>query len=323
MAPRIKLIVVFFTYFGASFETHATFRSVAYRSWSRIGSCLWLDPATGGRTTSRCYAENRSGTDVKSRRPSTSSNTAPQWIVIRDTSCPPSTPRSFRRYLGQVTDNYQCVTKICRQQIETSHSFQNSLQSKWKILLSSWLLFSRWCFLWSVYWRWWCLFWCSLDCLRPFYSKKLVRINSSSWDVFLDSAGYCPIIDPEKLLSLKIGSHAYAWISRGFRSQLQLCDEKCSCFKCSVFSQSKPMSLIVFACLWLCSHVSDCVRMSLLVFACLWLCSHVSDCGARQLSGRRPDSQSREPGFESPFATISKIQGIFFHSIDAPVDSAV
>ena len=40
MAPTIKLIVVFFTYFGASFETNATFRSVAYRSWSRIGSCL-------------------------------------------------------------------------------------------------------------------------------------------------------------------------------------------------------------------------------------------------------------------------------------------
>ena len=56
--------------------------------------------------------------------------------MIRDTSCgvscPPSTPRSFRRYLGQVTDNYQCVTKICRQQIETSHSFQNSLQRKGK-----------------------------------------------------------------------------------------------------------------------------------------------------------------------------------------------
>ena len=36
----LLLIVVFFTYFGASFETNATFRSVAYRSWSHIGSCL-------------------------------------------------------------------------------------------------------------------------------------------------------------------------------------------------------------------------------------------------------------------------------------------
>ena len=30
-------------------------------------------------------------------------------------------------------------------------------------------------------------------------------------------------------------------------------------------------------------------------------------CGARQLSGGMPDSQSSEPGFESPFATVSKI----------------
>ena len=29
--------------------------------------------------------------------------------------------------------------------------------------------------------------------------------------------------------------------------------------------------------------------------------------GARWLSGRMPDSQSSEPGFESPFATVSKI----------------
>ena len=29
-----------FTYFGASFETNATFRSADYRSWSRIGGCL-------------------------------------------------------------------------------------------------------------------------------------------------------------------------------------------------------------------------------------------------------------------------------------------
>ena len=38
---------------------------------------------------------------------------------------PPSTPRSFRRYLGQVTYN-QCVIKICSLQIETSHSFQRN-----------------------------------------------------------------------------------------------------------------------------------------------------------------------------------------------------
>ena len=29
--------------------------------------------------------------------------------------------------------------------------------------------------------------------------------------------------------------------------------------------------------------------------------------GTRQLSGRMSDSQSSEPGFESPFSTISKI----------------
>ena len=29
--------------------------------------------------------------------------------------------------------------------------------------------------------------------------------------------------------------------------------------------------------------------------------------GSRLLSGRTPDSQSNEPGFESPFATVSKI----------------
>ena len=36
-----------------------------------------------------------------------------------------------------------------------------------------------------------------------------------------------------------------------------------------------------------------------LLFVCVWR-------GARQLSGRMPDSQSSEPGFESPFATVSK-----------------
>ena len=33
--------------------------------------------------------------------------------------------------------------------------------------------------------------------------------------------------------------------------------------------------------------------------------SHI--CGARKLSGRMPDSQSSEPGFESLFVTVSKI----------------
>ena len=39
------------------------------------------------------------------------------------------------------------------------------------------------------------------------------------------------------------------------------------------------------------------------------MCSGFRDCicGARQLSGRMPDSQSSEPEFESPFATVSKI----------------
>ena len=36
-------------------------------------------------------------------------------------------------------------------------------------------------------------------------------------------------------------------------------------------------------------------------------------CGVRYISGRMPDSQTREPGFDSPFATISKI-GIFILS---------
>ena len=35
-----------------------------------------------------------------------------------------------------------------------------------------------------------------------------------------------------------------------------------------------------------------------------------------------PDSQSREPGFESPFATVSKL-GLFRSLQDAPVHSAV
>ena len=30
-------------------------------------------------------------------------------------------------------------------------------------------------------------------------------------------------------------------------------------------------------------------------------------CGAQWLSGRMPDSRSSEPGFESPFANVSKI----------------
>ena len=36
------------------------------------------------------------------------------------------------------------------------------------------------------------------------------------------------------------------------------------------------------------------------------------NCGARWLSGRMPDSQSREPGFESPLIPMRSL-GIFFH----------
>ena len=36
--------------------------------------------------------------------------------------------------------------------------------------------------------------------------------------------------------------------------------------------------------------------------------------GAQKLSGRMPDSQSRESGFESPFATVSKIGHFSFTS---------
>ena len=35
-------------------------------------------------------------------------------------------------------------------------------------------------------------------------------------------------------------------------------------------------------------------------------------CGARWLIGRMPDSQSREPGFESPLIPFRSL-GIFFH----------
>ena len=45
-------------------------------------------------------------------------------------------------------------------------------------------------------------------------------------------------------------------------------------------------------------------------------------CGARQFSGRTPDSQSREPGFESSFATVSKF-GRFRSLHDVLLDSAV
>ena len=41
--------------------------------------------------------------------------------------------------------------------------------------------------------------------------------------------------------------------------------------------------------------------------------------GARQLSGRMPDTQSSEPGFESPLVPFRRL-GIFVISIDAPVD---
>ena len=44
--------------------------------------------------------------------------------------------------------------------------------------------------------------------------------------------------------------------------------------------------------------------------------------GARQLSGRMLDSQSSEPGFESPLLPFRRLV-IFVLSIDALVDSAV
>ena len=46
------------------------------------------------------------------------------------------------------------------------------------------------------------------------------------------------------------------------------------------------------------------------------------DSGARWLSGSMPDLQSREPGFESPFTTISKF-GHFRSPHDAPAHSDV
>ena len=48
----------------------------------------------------------------------------------------------------------------------------------------------------------------------------------------------------------------------------------------------------------------------------------VQERGSCQLIGRMPDSQLNEPGFESPFATVSKI-GHFRSLHDAPVHSAV
>ena len=44
--------------------------------------------------------------------------------------------------------------------------------------------------------------------------------------------------------------------------------------------------------------------------------------GARQLSGRMPDSQSSEPGSNPPLLPFRRL-GIFVLSIDALVDSAV
>ena len=59
-------------------------------------------------------------------RPFTSNNSAPPWIVIRDTNCPlyneilPAVSRSSHRppmhYLGQVT-GHQCIIKACRSSI--------------------------------------------------------------------------------------------------------------------------------------------------------------------------------------------------------------
>ena len=83
-----------FTYFGASFETNATLLTTDIGHALVVVCDLTQIPAEG----SGC-----------------------RWGAA-------GIPDPW--YLSQVTDNHQCVTKICSQQIETSHSFQNSLQSK-------------------------------------------------------------------------------------------------------------------------------------------------------------------------------------------------
>ena len=90
LAPRIQIIVILNLLWSEVWNFNRTFRSA-----SRVG-CLWVDPY---RVLGREQELHR--------KTFTSNNTAPLWIVIRDTNSapPPSTSRSFCRYLGQVTDN--------------------------------------------------------------------------------------------------------------------------------------------------------------------------------------------------------------------------
>ena len=94
-----------------------------YRSWSRIG-CLWLDPDTS--------------TDLDHALVVCDLTQIPSWIAIRDTNCLPSTPRSFRRYLCQVTDN-QCNTLQRKLKITiTCKDVHNRQQKPAIVQLATW-----------------------------------------------------------------------------------------------------------------------------------------------------------------------------------------
>ena len=114
------------TCFEAYRNQRWTQRSQAFEEDSSCGWILTVD--NGGRI--------RSSTDENSRRPFTSNNRAPPWIVIRYTNFPSSTTRSFHQYLSQATGHHHCVIKACRSRSKCRIPFQTLLQSK-LILLSS------------------------------------------------------------------------------------------------------------------------------------------------------------------------------------------
>ena len=63
--------------------------------------------------------------DVKSRRPFTSNNRAPPWIMISAINCPPSTPRSFRQYLGESQTTY-AWSRYIEADRNVAHSFRQT-----------------------------------------------------------------------------------------------------------------------------------------------------------------------------------------------------
>ena len=87
-----------------------------------------------------------------------------------DTNCPPSIPRSFRRYLGQVTDN-QCVTKICRSRSKHRIVSTNSLPSKFTITIISLISF---CNLMNTFYNIYSLYYIYINALND---PKLIKIH--------------------------------------------------------------------------------------------------------------------------------------------------